>query len=96
MSNLEFRNINFVREGNLMNLQHLLPNPVMIQNSAFENITSGFVHVQSSSTSDDGLTSQVSIDNMTLSDSNMVYGSFLNFLEGAEVDITNSVFSNTS
>ena len=45
-TNLTFKDINFEKGGEVVHIQHLLPSPVQISSSTFENITAGRIKVK--------------------------------------------------
>lgn len=92
---LTFQNIEFLQGGNLFKLQQITSQPISIVNSKFTNLKGSRISVESFADLSP-LKTLVVISNATVSDINMLYGSFLTINTGAYVTIASSSFSNIS
>ena len=93
-TNIVFNSISFLRGGNMLNLQHQIKNPVVIQNSQFSNIFGGSINFESSNKVRLDLPTQVKFINLTVNSWNGNYNSFISAYTGAKLDIQNSLFTN--
>ena len=94
ISNILFSNINFVAGGNMLSLQHQTANTMVIQNSVFQNIYGGSVTIESANKQRLDLPTKVWFQNLTANNLNEHLNSFIKVYLGAELNITDSVFSN--
>ena len=94
ISNILFSNINFVAGGNMLSLQHQTANTMVIQNSVFQNIYGGSVTIESANKQRLDLPTKVWFQNLTANNLNKHLNSFIKVYLGADLIITDSVFSN--
>ena len=59
LTNLIFKNINFEIGGELIHIQHLLPSPVQILSSIFQNVTAGRIKVKTFTRDINGIKTRV-------------------------------------
>lgn len=95
LMNLLFENVEFELKGNLLNLNHLMAQPVQVIGSTFTNLTKGRININSFSTNTN-LSTSVSIINSVASDINMEFGSFIYLETGADLLVVNSNFTGIS
>ena len=95
-SNLVFQNLEFTQNANLFNFGHLLSVPVQITHSTFSNIKGAKININSFTTEISNLNTVVSMDNITVSEVNAKFDSFIELRTGAVLSINNSVFSDVS
>ena len=93
-TNIYFSSITFSRGGNMLNLQHQIRNPVVIQNSLFTNIIGGSINFESSNKMRLDLPTQVKFINLTANNLNGNYNSFISAYTGAKLEVINSLFTN--
>ena len=95
-SNIVFENLELLQNSNLFNFAHILKLPVIIKDSAFQNITGGQITIGSFTTEITDLSTMLSFQNITAQNINAQFGSFIQLHTGAELSIENSSFSNIS
>ena len=93
-STMVFTEIEFVQGGNLITFEHLLANPVYLQNSSFTEIKGGQISVESSAPSSDNASTSVIIEDFYANNINAYYGSLFILQNFANLTIENSDFSN--
>ena len=92
---LTFDQISFVNTGNLLELNHNLPNALVIRNSTFTNLSSAGIVVGSKSTSSSNiLKSKVDFIGCSFDSFSSNSGSFISAYGGAMVKVTESSFTN--
>ena len=93
-SNMIFSNLEFEQGGNILNFEHLLGAPVQIIDSEFMNIVGGKINVESFTTNIANLSTSLIMSNITVSNVNAQFGSFIVLQTGATVSISDSNFAN--
>ena len=87
-------NIDFELGGNLIKYSHLLTNSFELTDCNFSNITGGRINIESFTADTNGLTTKVLMTNIDADNINSEYGSFIELLTGADLNIVNSSFTN--
>ena len=94
IENSEFANLKFVRGGNIFNFQHQLNNQAVIKNSTFHDIFGGSIKLESYNKDLLNITTKVLITDITTSNINGQYNSFIHLATGGDLQIWNSSLTN--
>ena len=94
LSDISYKNITFVRTGNLINLEHQTNTILTLDNATFENIVGGQVLIRSSNLQNIDLKTTVNMTNITASTISGNSRSLIQVEEGGELYIYNSNFTN--
>ena len=92
-TNLTFNNIQFLRKGFLMELNHQLPNNVTITNSVFENIENGYIWISTPDLGSTTITTEVNIINITANNIKEDETSFIFLENSGKLFISESKFT---
>ena len=93
ISNLSFSNITFIREGNVVWFQQQTSESVVVTNSTFNSINGGRIQFEAYDKNNLTLTTNMSFDNMIITNWNSYYQSMLSATTGATISISNSKFT---
>ena len=93
-TNITFTGISYPRSGNLMNLNHLLANQVLIQDSSFTNLTNAGIEIGGITSTNNNIRSKVKIINSVFDDTIVGTSSFISAYTKSEVEIINCTFTN--
>ena len=92
--NLTFSNIDFLTVGQLFELKHQFPTALVISDSVFQNISSGYIQITSSNLQNKDLLTRLKFLNNTIDGIQLRAKSFLDLAEGAVAEIHDCTFSN--
>ena len=96
IENIQFSNITFTKEGNLLAFEQQMLNKLIIRNSVFTDIISGFIHLEAANKQNSKVFTEVTIYNSTFVSIDSKYGSLITLNEGGILNITNWVFQKIS
>lgn len=94
LSNIAMSNITFMTRGNLLKLQHQTQVPVIINNLNLNDITGGSIFIQSANLQNTQMATKVIMNNMNANNINGETNSLIATLEGGNLSIFDSVFTN--
>ena len=94
LNNLKFNGIKFSNKGNLLKLNHKMPQPITISNSKFTNLTSALIVADSAGYDSIDSIMHANFFNWSFDQINNQYSSLINTNNKAVLKITNSNFSN--
>lgn len=91
---LEFRNIFFTSQGNLLKFNQQILNQLVIKNSVFEDIRAGVIYIESANKQTLEYETKIKLENVTFNDIDPNTGSLLIINEGGNLEIRDSTFTN--
>ena len=93
-TNITFTGVSYSMSGYLMDLNHLLVNQVLIQNSSFTNLTNAGIRIGGTASNSNVIKSKVKIINSVFNSSMVGTSSFISTYTKSEVEIINCTFTN--
>lgn len=92
---LDFSNLTFSSSGYIFKFRHqIYENTISVSESTFTDIEGGHIFIEAANKNNLASTTKVSFSSCQFLQINAVYDSFMHILEGAEVQIADSSFSN--
>ena len=96
INNIQFNNIIFNKQGNMLVLMQQLKQKMLLQNSNFTNIQSGYIHIEASNKQNINILTEIQIVNSSFSLIDAEYGSLLTLNEGGRLEIIDWYFEQIS
>ena len=93
---MTFRNVTFFKRGAMFLFQQLMTNQVVLMNSVFSDITSGFIQIEAANKQSVGMNTRVLISNCSFSSIDANFVSLIQVNELGELAIEHSTFKGVS
>lgn len=89
--NMTFSNITFETTGNLFLFQHQTVNPIEMKNVVFKNLTNAHINLEAINKVNSLFPVRVNMENITTSEINTGFNSFINLLQNTLLTVNNSL-----
>ena len=96
INNIQFNNLTFNKQGNMLIWMQQLPQKLILENSLFTDIVMGYIHIEASNKQNTDIYTEVLILNSTFNLIDAQFGSLITVNEGGRLEIDNWKFEQIS